>query len=83
MSRRSTRETTLEPNASTFEVGPLPAGRYILGAYVATKISTGNGYTFGDLEPFYYPGVTGIKGAEPIDVVEGKAVTNLKFRIMY
>jgi hypothetical protein len=78
-----TRETTLEPNASTFEVGPLPAGRYILGAYVTTKISTGNGYRFGDLEPFYYPGVTGIKSAEPIDVVEGKAVTNLKFRIMY
>jgi hypothetical protein len=81
--RRPTRETTLEPNASTFEVGPLPAGKYILGAYVATKVSTGNGYTFGDLGPFYYPGVTGIKGADPIDVVEGKAVTNLKFRIMY
>jgi Tissue inhibitor of metalloproteinase len=81
--RRPTRETTLEPNASTFEVGPLPAGRYVLGAYVVTKISTGNGYTFGNLGPFYYPSVTGIKGAEPIDVVEGKAVTNLKFKMMY
>jgi hypothetical protein len=80
---RPTREATLEPNASTFEIGPLPAGKYVLGAYVATKISTGTGYTFGDLGPFYYPGVTGIKGAEPIDVAEGKAVANLKFRIMY
>ncbi len=81
--RRPTRETTLELNASTFKLGPLPPGRYVLGAYVATKISSGNGYTFGDLGPFYYPGVTGIKGADPIDVVEGKAVTNLKFKIMY
>jgi hypothetical protein len=80
---RPTRETTLEPNASTFEIGPLPSGKYVLGAYVAVKINTDNGYTFGDLGPFYYPGVTGIKGAEPIDVAEGKAVTNLKFRIMY
>ena len=79
---RPTRESTLEPNATTFEVGPLPAGRYVLGAYVAVKISTGNGYTFGDLGPFYYPGVTGIKGAEPIEVAEGKSVANVKFRIM-
>jgi hypothetical protein len=80
---RPTRESTLDPNATTFEIGPLPSGRYVLGAYVAVKISTGNGYTFGNLGPFYYPGVTGIKGAEPIDVAEGKAVANVKFRIMY
>jgi hypothetical protein len=80
---RPMRETTLEPNASAFEVGPLPAGRYVLGAYVAVKISTGNGHTYGNLGPFYYPGVTGIKSAEPIDVPEGKAVTNMKFRIIY
>ena len=80
---RPTQETTVEPNASNFEIGPLPAGRYVLGAYVAVKISTSNGHTYGDLGPFYYPGVTGIKGAEPIDVAEGKAVTNMKFRIMY
>jgi len=80
---RPAREATLEPNASTFEVGPLPAGKYLLGAYVTTKISTGSGFTFGDLGPFYYPGVTGVKGAEPIEVAEGKAVTNVKFKIMY
>ena len=80
---RPAQEATLEPNASTFEVGPLPAGKYVLGAYVAVKITAGNGYTFGDLGPFYYPGVTGINGAEPIEVAEGKAVTNVKFKIMY
>lgn len=58
--RRPTRETTLEPKGSNFEIGPLPAGRYVLGAYVAVKISTANGHTYGDLGPFYYPGVTGI-----------------------
>lgn len=80
---RPTRETSLDPNASTFEVGPLPPGKYVLGAYVAVKISTANGHTYSDLGPFYYPGVTGIKGAEPIDVAEGKTTTNMKFRIMY
>jgi hypothetical protein len=80
---RPIRETTPEPNASTFEIGPLPAGRYVLGAYVVTKISSGNGFTFADLGPFYFPGVTGVKGADPIDVAEGKAVTNMRFKIMY
>jgi hypothetical protein len=80
---RPTRETTLEPTASSFEIGPLPAGRYVLGAYVVTKVNSGSGYSFADLGPFYFPGVTGIKGADPIDVAEGKAVANVKFTIMY
>lgn len=85
---RPTREATLESSTSTFEVGPLPPGKYVLGAYVVVKISSGNGYSFGDLGPFYFPGptgigVTGIKAAEPIEVTDGKAVTNIKFSIMY
>lgn len=80
---RPMRETTLEPNVSTFEIGPLPAGRYVLGAYVVTKINSGRGFSFADLGPLYFPGVTGIKGADPIDVPEGKAVTNVRFRMMY
>lgn len=86
--RRPMRETTLELNASTFELGPLPPGKYVVGAYVVTKISSGNGYTFADMGPFYFPGatgigVTGIKAAEPIEVAEGKEVPNIKFSIMY
>jgi hypothetical protein len=81
--RHPTRETTLQPNTSAFEVGPLPPGKYVLGAYVVTKISSGSGYTFADLGPFYFPGVYGIKSAEPIEVIEGKAVNDVKFRIMY
>ena len=80
---RPMRETTLEPNVSTFEIGPLPAGRYVLGAYVVTKVNSGRGFTFADLGPFYFPGVTGIKGTDPIDVAEGKTVTNVRFKIMY
>ena len=78
------REVTLEPTSAAFEIGPLPPGQYFLGAYVVTKIDVPNGYTFGNLGPLYFPnGATGLSGAEPIDVAQGKVTTNLKFRMMY
>ncbi len=79
-----TRETTLEPSESVFEVGPLPPGKYILGAYLVRKISVPpNGHTYADEGAFYFPGRTGLAGADPIDVAEGKAVTNVKLKMMY
>ena len=77
------RETTLEPDASMFEIGPLPAGKYILGAYVVRKIGTPDRYTFADWGWTYFPGVYDPKLAEPIEVVEGKSVSNLKLKMMY
>jgi hypothetical protein len=82
--RHPIAERTLGLSESSFELAPLPPGQYILSAYVSVRIEVPpNGHTYGNLGTFYFPGVTGIKGAEPIDVAEGKATTNVKFRIMY
>jgi hypothetical protein len=69
------REVAIGPTSSTFEIGPLPAGQYLLGAYVVTKINVANGYTFGNPGPLYFSnGATGLKGAKPIDAAQGKAI---------
>lgn len=51
-------------------------------AYVVTKVNSGRGFTLADLGPFYFPGVTGTKGTDQIDVAEGKALTNVRFKMM-
>ena len=66
-----------------FDIGPLPPGRYLLGAYVVSKISTPERYTFGDWGWTYFPGVTDTKSGEPIEVKEGKAVNNVTLRMAY
>ena len=77
-------EKTLELEQSTFELAPLPPGRYVLGAYVVKKIIVPpNGHTYANEGPIYFPGETGIAGAEPFDVAEGKSITNVKLKIMY
>ena len=42
------KEVMLKPTDSKFDIGPLPPGRYLLGAYVVSKIGTPERYTFGD-----------------------------------
>ena len=76
-------ETTLEPNASTFEIGSLPAGQYILGACVVRKVGTPDRYSLADWGWAYFPGVYDPKLAQPIEVVAGKSVANVKLKMMY
>ena len=77
------RETWIEPDASTFEIGPLPAGQYILGAYVVRKVGTPDRYSLADWGWTYFPGVYDPKLAQPIEIVEGKSVSNVKLKMMY
>lgn len=77
------RETTLEPDASAFEIGPLPAGKYVLGAYVVRKVGTPDRYTLANWGWTYFPGVYDPNLAQPIEVVEGKSVSNVKLKMMY
>ena len=77
------RETTLEPDASTFEIGPLPPGQYILGGYVLRKVGTPDRYSFANWAWTYFPGVYDPKLAQPIEIVEGKSVSNVKLKMMY
>ena len=77
------RETTLEPEASKFEIGQLPPGRYILGAYVVRKLGTPDRYSFANWGWSYFPGVYDPKLALPIQVLEAKSVPNVKLKMMY
>jgi len=76
-------EKWLEPDASTFEIGPLPAGQYVLGAYVVRKVGTPDRYSLADWGWTYFPGVYDPKLAQPIEIVEGKSVSNVRLRMMY
>jgi hypothetical protein len=76
-------EKTLEPNEYTFEIGPLPPGRYVLGAYVVKKVGTPERYSFANWGWTYFPGVYDVNSAQPIEVVEGKSVTDVKLKMMY
>ncbi len=76
--RHPTMEMDLDLSTSAFEVAPLPPGRYILGVYLVKKVTIGDGYTFRELAPTYFPGVTDIRLASPIEVQEGQAVSGLK-----
>jgi hypothetical protein len=77
------RETTLEPDPSTFQIGPLPAGHYILGSYGVRKVGSPDRYTFANWGWAYFPGVYDPKLAQAIEVVEGKSVSNVKLKMMY
>jgi hypothetical protein len=81
--RHPTMEITLKPNESAFEIGPLPPGRYVLGAYVVKTVGTPDRYTLADFGRNYYPGVWDPNLAQPIDVAEGKAVTNVRFKVLF
>ncbi len=76
------KEVMLKPTDSKFDIGPQP-GRYLLGAYVVSKIGTPERYTFGYWGWTYFPGVTDAKSGEPIEVKEGKAVNNVTLRMAY
>jgi len=77
------REKWIEPDASTFEIGPLPAGQYVLGAYVVRKVGTPDRYSLANWGWTYFPGVYDPKAAQPIEVVEGKSVSNVRLKMMY
>jgi len=76
-------ETTLEPDGSKFEIGPLPAGKYILGAYVVRKVGTPDSYTLAHWGWTYFPSVYDPNLAQPIEIAGGKSVSNVKLKMMY
>jgi hypothetical protein len=76
-------EKDLETNDSAFEIGPLPPGQYLLGAYVVKKLGTPDRYTLANWGWTYFPGVTDVNLAQPIDLAEGKAITNVKLKMAY
>jgi hypothetical protein len=76
-------EKTLETNDSTFEIGPLPPGQYLVGAYVVQTLGTPERYTFANWGWTYFPGVTDVNLAQPITVAEGKTVTGVKLKMAY
>jgi hypothetical protein len=76
-------EKTLETNESAFEIGPLPPGRYLLGAYVVITLGTPDRYTFANWGWTYFPGVTDVSLAQPIELTEGNAVTGVKLKMAY
>lgn len=76
-------ETTLEPRDTAFGIGPLPPGRYVLGAYVVKKIGTPERFSFANLGWTYFPGVYDPNLAQPIEVTAGKPITNVKLKMMY
>jgi len=77
------REVSLEPDASTFEISGLPSGQYVLGAYVVREVGTPDRYTLAFWGWTYFPGVYDPKLAQPLEVVEGKSVSNVKLKMMY
>jgi hypothetical protein len=78
------KEVTLEPNQSTFEIGPLPAGTYALGVYLVKTLGTPERYTLVDFGRNYYPGgVYDPNLAQPIDVADGKEVKGVRFKMPY
>jgi hypothetical protein len=81
--RHPVRETWLEPDASRFEIGSLPAGQYVLGAYVVQKVGTPDRHSLAYWGWTYFPGVYDPKLAQPIQIVEGKSVSNVKLKMMY
>ena len=81
--RRPVREIALKPDESAFEIGPLPPGRYVLGAYLVVRVGTPDSYTLADIGRTYLPGVFDPNRAQEIDVAEGKAVTNLKLKVAF
>jgi hypothetical protein len=76
-------EKTLETHDSAFEIGPLPPGQYLLGAYVVRKLGTPDRYTFANWGWTYFPGVNDANLAQPIAVAEGKTVTEVKLKMGY
>jgi hypothetical protein len=76
-------EITLEPEATAFEIGPLPPGKYLLGAYVVKKIGTPDRFTFANWGWTYFPGVNDPNLAQPIEVAEGKTVSNVTLKMAY
>jgi hypothetical protein len=77
------KQVDVEASQSIFEIGPLPSGRYALGVYVVKRLGTPERYTFFDFGRVYYPGVYDPNLAQPIEVVEGTEVKNLKFKTPY
>ena len=76
-------EKTLKLDQSDFEIGPLPSGRYLLGAYVVIKIGTPQRYSLANEFWTYFPGVTDVNLAEPIEVVEGKPSAHINLKMAY
>src|SRR5215510_1396435 len=78
--RHPTLEIYIELEQSSFELAPLPAGKYIMGVYLSKKVPAGPGaHTFRDVAPTYYPGVLNIKAATVIEVHEGEKLSGFNF----
>jgi Carboxypeptidase regulatory-like domain len=78
--RHPTIEDDINMEESVFQLGPLPPGRYVVGVYLVKQIAVGtDGHTFRDMAPTYFPGVTDLHAAIPVEVPEGKSVRGLNF----
>jgi hypothetical protein len=66
----------------SFDLSPLPAGKYILGAYVTKTVRSKDGDMQRQLAPTFYPGVTDLKAATVLDVPDGKMLRDLYFTVM-
>ena len=73
----------IHPGESDFTLGPLPTGRYILGAYVSKQVQfNANAHTYRNTAPTFFPGVNEARKATVITVGEGQKVTDLNFQLL-
>ena len=81
--RHPTLQKYIEQNQSSFEIAPLPAGKYIIGVYLSKQVQVGNGaHTYKDTAPTYYPGVPDLESATVIEVHEGEKLSGFNFRML-
>lgn len=81
--RHPALEIPLDLNQSSFELAPLPAGKYILGVYLAKQVPVGpNAHTYRDAAPTYYPGVSDLSEAVVIEVRDGEKSRGFNFSML-
>jgi hypothetical protein len=73
----------LRPGESDFTLGPLPGGKYVLGAYVSKIVQVdANAHTYRNTAPTFFPGIKEAGEATVITVGPGQKVTNLNFHLL-
>ena len=81
--RNAALSIQIRPNELDFIVGPLPAGKYVLGAYVSKRVQVdAHAHTYRNTAPTFFPGVKDAGKATVITVGSGQKVTNKNFQLL-
>jgi hypothetical protein len=73
----------IRPEESEFTLGPLPEGKYVLGAYVSKQVQVNaNAHTYRNTYPTFFPGVNEAGKATVITVGPGQKVIGKDFQLL-